>query len=223
MNKKNPYETLNVPKDATEAEIKKAYRDKAKKEHPDVGGDTEKFKETTHAYSLISSPEKRDYYDKHGEEMPQENTDSRANKLIHQLIDAILAECTPEQILKLDIVKRIVGSINDNLSKLRQEISNQKTMAERLQKLSDIFDKKLTHKKSKTQINFFKASVDEKKKFININLAELDNQNKILDKALELMTDFSFDYDKDLEEQLNRQRSVYTGTSTGTGTSFFGF
>lgn len=62
------YELIGVSKTATEQEIKKAYRKKALKEHPDKGGDPEKFKEITAAYEVISDREKREIYDKHGVE-----------------------------------------------------------------------------------------------------------------------------------------------------------
>ncbi|EQC39455.1 hypothetical protein SDRG_03657 [Saprolegnia diclina VS20] len=62
------YETLGVAKDATAAEIKKAFRKLALKNHPDKGGDPELFKDITVAYETLSDPEKREVYDKFGEE-----------------------------------------------------------------------------------------------------------------------------------------------------------
>ncbi|KAI0317747.1 DnaJ domain-containing protein [Amylostereum chailletii] len=44
------YDLLGVPEDASEADLKKAYRQKALRLHPDKGGDPELFKEVTHAY-----------------------------------------------------------------------------------------------------------------------------------------------------------------------------
>lgn len=49
-------------------EIKKSYRKKALKMHPDKGGDPDKFKELSVAYEVLSNAEKRDIYDKYGEE-----------------------------------------------------------------------------------------------------------------------------------------------------------
>ena len=57
-----------MKKNATENEIKKAYRKKALKEHPDKGGDPDKFKEVTAAYEVLADREKRELYDKYGEE-----------------------------------------------------------------------------------------------------------------------------------------------------------
>lgn len=62
------YEALGVPKTATAAEIKKAYRKLALKNHPDKGGDPELFKQITVAYEVLSDQEKRDLYDQYGEE-----------------------------------------------------------------------------------------------------------------------------------------------------------
>lgn len=59
----NPYKILNVSETATDEEIKKAYRDLAKKYHPDLNKDNpsaeDKFKEINEAYDQINSPEKR--------------------------------------------------------------------------------------------------------------------------------------------------------------------
>lgn len=68
MDNKKFYELLGVDKKATKDEIKKAFRKIALKEHPDKGGDPEKFKDLNVAYEVLSDPEKRDLYDKYGEE-----------------------------------------------------------------------------------------------------------------------------------------------------------
>lgn len=65
---KKYYDLLGVEKDATLDQIKKAYRKRALKEHPDKGGDPEKFKEMTAAYEVLSDRDKRELYDKYGEE-----------------------------------------------------------------------------------------------------------------------------------------------------------
>ena len=64
----DPYATLGVKKDASQADIQKAYRRLAKKHHPDLNpGNSsaeEKFKEITAAYDLLSDPEKRAKFDR---------------------------------------------------------------------------------------------------------------------------------------------------------------
>ena len=62
------YDVLGVKKDATSAEIKKAFRSKALKNHPDRGGDEETFKAIADAYGILSDDENRAMYDKYGKE-----------------------------------------------------------------------------------------------------------------------------------------------------------
>ena len=70
MEKRDYYEVLEVPKNATADEIKKAYRKMAIKYHPDKNPDNkeaeEKFKEAAEAYEVLSNPEKRSRYDQFG-------------------------------------------------------------------------------------------------------------------------------------------------------------
>jgi DnaJ-class molecular chaperone len=59
----NCYEILGVSKDASQDEIKKAYRNLVKVHHPDKGGSDERFKEISQAYETLSDPQKRQDYD----------------------------------------------------------------------------------------------------------------------------------------------------------------
>ena len=59
----NHYEVLGVEKNASENEIKKAYRKLAMEHHPDKGGNENKFKMINEAYSVLSDPNKRKTYD----------------------------------------------------------------------------------------------------------------------------------------------------------------
>ena len=57
------YDVLGVSRDASQDEIKRAFRKLAAKYHPDAGGDEEKFKEISEAYSTLSDEAKRREYD----------------------------------------------------------------------------------------------------------------------------------------------------------------
>jgi molecular chaperone DnaJ len=73
--KKNYYKVLNLRQNASESEIKKAYRSAAKKYHPDISAKNgEKFKQIQEAYETLSEPERKSVYD---QELRSEHTPQR--------------------------------------------------------------------------------------------------------------------------------------------------
>uniref|UniRef100_A0A7S1TPG6 Uncharacterized protein n=1 Tax=Erythrolobus australicus TaxID=1077150 RepID=A0A7S1TPG6_9RHOD len=72
VDNKRFYELLGVERDAGENELKKAYRKLAVQHHPDKGGNVETFQEISHAFEVLSDPEKRQVYDTYGEQALKE-------------------------------------------------------------------------------------------------------------------------------------------------------
>ena len=70
MNEKDYYEILGIPRGASQEDIRKAYRQLAKKYHPDANQDDhtaeERFKEVSEAYEVLKDAEKRAAYDQFG-------------------------------------------------------------------------------------------------------------------------------------------------------------
>jgi DnaJ-class molecular chaperone len=63
---KSLYDVLGVQANATEAEVKRAFRQQARIHHPDKGGDAERFREVNEAYETLSNAAKRKTYDWNG-------------------------------------------------------------------------------------------------------------------------------------------------------------
>jgi curved DNA-binding protein len=62
----DPYKVLGVDRNTNEIDLKKAYKSKAMKHHPDKGGDEAKFKELNEAYDVLKDPQKKAAYDRYG-------------------------------------------------------------------------------------------------------------------------------------------------------------
>ena len=74
MSKKDYYEVLGIDKQASQEDIKSAYRSNAMKYHPDRNKDKnaeEMFKEVSEAYTVLNDPETKEKYDKYGHNTPQ--------------------------------------------------------------------------------------------------------------------------------------------------------
>jgi molecular chaperone DnaJ len=75
MSKRDYYEILGVDKNASKDEVKKAYRKLARKYHPDVNKEadaSDKFKEATEAFEVLSDPQKKAQYDQFGHTDPNQ-------------------------------------------------------------------------------------------------------------------------------------------------------
>lgn len=66
--KRSHYEVLGVEKDADPAKVKRAYRRRAEKAHPDKGGSDEEMAEVNQAYEVLSDPDRRLLYDRTGKD-----------------------------------------------------------------------------------------------------------------------------------------------------------
>lgn len=109
------YDILGVEKGATDAEIRSAYRDKAKTLHPDMpGGSKQAFSEVASAYLVLINPTKRQEYDTTGRARTEaENPDNGPIQIISGKLQELLA--SGDDIFKHDLVKVIVDSINTEL------------------------------------------------------------------------------------------------------------
>lgn len=127
------YDTIGVPPDASAGDIKKAYRKRASKAHPDRGGDGEKMAAVNKAYEVLIDPRRREAYDKLGEDDPIQATQSEAERMVCSIFAAALEKDVPSVLVAArDMLRMHRGQAISAKSAAEQK---RKSMAKRRAKL----------------------------------------------------------------------------------------
>lgn len=126
------YDTLGVDKDASPAEIKRAYRSKARSAHPDAGGSTEKFHALQRAFKTLGDEDARAHYDATGDDAEIKDViEQTAMGVIDQIFDDLLEKADIE---RQDIVTLALRQIDDALRHAEQDRKKLEKKQERLAK-----------------------------------------------------------------------------------------
>ena len=179
----NPYEVLGLDKDATDEQIKKAYKRLSKKHHPDNGGDNEKFLELDKAYKILKDPEQRAYYDKHGKTMESGNgfEEMARNYLVSKYLESCI-ESGENMIYNniLDIAKK---KMKADLGQLSEVMDGAKWAMIHL-------IKQKRRVKPKTKSVFLVHALDPEIAKLRKNLQGGVHSERMIKRAIELADDF---------------------------------
>jgi curved DNA-binding protein CbpA len=178
------YNTLGVEPDASPEEIRRAYRKKAKQEHPDAGGSAEKFGALVKAHRVLSDAEKRARYDRTGEaDDGPDNTDQKALSAIDQILDQVLGKDEPAQI---DIVEVIRAEIDRNIQHQKREMGFAKKHLKKLEKVKGRF-------RTVAKRDIFALLLDRKIDHVNATITNMRGQLALFERAAVIMRDYTFD------------------------------
>jgi DnaJ-class molecular chaperone len=136
----NHYDTLGVPKDADSETIKRAYKKKAQKAHPDRGGTQDEFRAVAKAYGILSSPERRRRYDQTGEDGQIDEHAAMMNQiagLVLQIIEQANDIATTD-VLKVarQHIEGEIGRIGDERMRMGKKQLKLQRAAKRLKRKS---------------------------------------------------------------------------------------
>lgn len=159
------YSTLGVPADATPADIKKAYRRKAGKAHPDKGGDGKAMAEINRAYAVLGDEQRRIEYDRTGSDGDTKTLADYADEILASLFSEVIEKAGDDNPLT---VAR--GALSQHIAELTQK---QAAGQRRIARLG----KQRNRVKSKTGQNLYHALID----------AKVDQQEKALESLAVLI------------------------------------
>lgn len=184
---KNLYEILDVPKDATEADIKKAYRKKAQISHPDKeGGDEELFKAVQKAYEILSDGNKRKHYDETGEE----SKDNLNNEVIESLIGIVLNVIQGNDVKRNNILATAITLVHRQQDTHRSKRKQAKLEHERLMEAA----RRITCVEGKE--NILKLAIESQANRIKLAMQEIDKVLAIGEEILVVIADYTYETDQ---------------------------
>ena len=171
------YDLLGISREATQEEIKKAYRDMSKEHHPDKGGDREEFETIQKAYETLSDPEKREYYDMYG-------TDKESFDLVIAAAVTLfkrVMELEPDNIgvFVKDSVDQVCRDLNNQISGFNRQIEKIDLIISRI--------------KTAPKNDFLRAVLNNDKKAMQHNIEILEDRKDITEQAAELLGEYVFE------------------------------
>lgn len=172
------YETLNVPKGADKDTIKKAFRSKAKKAHPDKGGSTDEMSKLNFAYAVLSDASRKAQYDETGDDKQAPSEHEASHGVLVQFFGQALESGQP------DPVEFARANLNAHLQQMAQVKSA--TSA----KLTQIKAKRDSVSVS-SGVNLFQNLVDQQISQGEAQVRQIAQQEINFRSALELLNNYS--------------------------------
>lgn len=206
----SPYEILGVPRDATEPQIKAAFRREASKAHPDrQGGDQARMTAVNEAHAILSDPARRRHYDESGNSGDRPSVDDEAVQLLAQIFTMALEQ---------ELVG-IVEFARAKTTEIRQSLITKRAQA--LEKARRLEAKRKKVRRSGEGVNLVHGIIDTQVAALRAGVGEMNRGLKVASAACKLVEA----YDEDRPPPAFRGDPFATliigafgsGTTTGTG------
>ncbi len=186
------YASLGLGREATAAEVQRAYRKAAKQAHPDTGGSAEEFQALRRAAVVLCDPKLRKHYDETGEieDKPVDNAQAEALNLVAAAIEQILATCDQRRLdpTEIDIVADAQKIIHARCAEIGTALRKPKAQLATAKKLLGRFTRK------DGLPNMLEPVMAARVSQFQQQIAVLEKQLTCAENALTLISDYSFDW-----------------------------
>lgn len=186
MKKKTLYEQLGVPKDASEEEIKRAFRLRAKELHPDVGGDEKEFVEVSKAYKILSNHTLRIIYDKTGKEEVVDTTIAQAVETLKNLFITII-NTHKTAVINIDYLSLMKNEITNEMKAIKKTKEGTEIALKTLKELSEDL---LFQKKEGSTPNVLLITITEQIQMLEYEKIKSDKKKEILEASLKIISHY---------------------------------
>ena len=192
----DPYEILGVDKTAASADIRKAYRRKAKKAHPDTGGSAAEMDKLSNAVTILSDPVRRAKFDETGQaDASPDNLTTAAINNITALLNSLLMSDR-----EIPDYKRAMSA---QFEAKKDEVRRALMPLERAIKRAARIKKRWKRKKKAAQEDFIARAIDWQVERHKEALAKGEHDIRILDRCIEILDGYTFSAEASSPSSLN--------------------
>lgn len=194
MNVTDPYDILGVERDAGDAQLKAAYRRRAKTSHPDSGGDSQAFDRMQKAYELLLDPVRRKVFDETGYDIElADSVDLQALVIVEKLVtETVLDEREPGS---FDPVEHMQSTLSDEIRKVRFNKSELERHASRI----TLHLERLGKRPGKDVLaHMFRSRI----KAIEEAIAEMEAKIEANKRASDMLTGYTYQVDAPTQVEL---------------------
>jgi curved DNA-binding protein CbpA len=190
------YEHLGVKGDATAEAIKQAFRTKAKRAHPDAGGNAAAFAELKRAYDTLRDPVRRLTYDKTGrvDDGPADEVDAGARSLVASLLEQFIAS-KEDDIFSVDLVAAMEKMIQAKRQEVEAKRDEFLALAKRTERLIKRFKKKARNNKKPISGDPVGLILEGRKRQFDDNVAQGERVLEQIARAAEIVASYTFTAD----------------------------
>lgn len=177
--RKDHYNTLGIPKDASAEQIKKARKKKAAELHPDLpGGDHEEMAAVNEAYDVLMNPERRRLYDTTGEDRQSKPIEVDARQIVMLAFQQAMSDKAP---VILTAARKMILEKKKSANEMQQELEGERTKLEARRENVQV----------KTGDNLFQMVIDQQLRGLNSNIAAIIHAQEVYQAALTLLKDYT--------------------------------
>ena len=189
----NPYADLDVPADASAAEIKAAYRRKAKQAHPDNGGSADEFSKVNRAKLVLLDPERRRKFDQSG--AVDEGVDdemARAMNIVTGVIDSVFTVIQNERgdPANFDVLGDARKMVGDQIEQTRNQIAENDRIIKVLRKTAARF------KPKRGKVNRISSLLDSRARQIEEGNAGNRKNLGAMEAAYTILKDHDYEWER---------------------------
>jgi curved DNA-binding protein CbpA len=183
------YDTIGVDKKATLEDIKTAFRKRAKEMHPDKGGNEKEMSALTKAYGILSDEQKREHYDKTGQEDQGDNENKAISIMLQEWAKCISQAIDSKKTTSINLQRRVQEGLKKQLSNVRENRSKYSEVLKGMKAVRERVKNKGNHKMLVEQM------IDQQIAQTNTTITHIDNDEKLLIQAIAINDEYDYEHE----------------------------